>query len=353
MHLLNIRSIVSLLIIAGMVSVTGGCKRERLYGYRPPNYFPVTRDDLHTVKAFDSGKVWTAGSFSGLYHSGDKGASWKAQKSGTDDLAQLCEMDFIDEQHGWVVGSFGIILYTEDGGKTWTSQDSKTGNLLLNIDFVDEKHGWVVGEKSTLLRTRDGGASWDLQSDERGSVYNSVCFLNTQTGWIVGDYGTILHTTDGGDNWEKQECKDIIPVLEEDEWWAAVPSLFDVTFVDANKGLICGIDGIILITEDGGANWKKVPTDTRLAIYAITIKGTKAWAVGEKGNYLVSSDAGYNWKQVTGLIKTRKWLRNISFSSDKNGWVVGGMGTVMKTADGGDSWEMVSGQSYDIRSVWD
>lgn len=350
---MNIRSVLCLFIIASMVSVIGGCKRERLYGYRPPNYFPVTRDDLHTIIAFDSGKVWTAGSFSGVFHTADGGDSWKPQESGVDDLAQLCKVDFVDEQHGWVVGSFGTIIHTEDGGNTWKSQDSKTGNLLLNVDFVDSQHGWVVGEKSTLLRTQDGGASWDLKYDEMGSVYNSVSFLDTQTGWIVGDYGTILHTTDGGENWEKQECKDIIPVLDEDDWWAAIPSLFDVTFVDANKGLICGIDGIILITEDGGAHWKKVPTNTRLAIYAITTKGKRAWAVGEKGNYLVSSDAGYSWKQVTGVIKTRKWMRGISFSSDTHGWIVGGMGTVLKTADGGDSWEMISGQSYDIRSLWD
>jgi photosystem II stability/assembly factor-like uncharacterized protein len=184
-------------------------------------------------------------------------------------------------------------------------------------------------------------------------VYNGVYFLDTQTGWIVGDYGTILHTTDGGESWSKKECKDIIPVLDEDEWWAPVPSLFDITFVDSKKGLICGINGIILVTEDGGSNWKKVPTDTKLAIYTIAAKGKRAWAIGEKGNYLVSSDGGFSWKVVTGLIKTRKWLRGISFSSADHGWIAGGMGTVMKTVDGGDNWEMVSGQSYDVRSVWD
>jgi photosystem II stability/assembly factor-like uncharacterized protein len=108
-----------------------------------------------------------------------------------------------------------------------------------------------------------------------------------------------------------------------------------------------------LVTEDGGLNWKKVPTGTKLAIYTIAAKGKRGWAIGEKGNYLVSSDGGFNWKVVTGLIKTRKWLRGISFSSADQGWIAGGMGTVMKTVDGGDSWEMISGQSYEIRSVWD
>lgn len=355
MHFLRIRSIACLFILmVGMVSAIGGCRRERLYGFRPPNYFKVSRDDLHSIKVVDSEKIWVVGSFGGIYHTSDGGDTWETQESGINDLTQLCKVEFVDDQHGWSVGSFGTIIHTEDGGKTWTAQDSKTGNLLLNVDFVDRRHGWIVGEKSTLLHTRDGGASWELQYDEMGTVYSSVFFLDTKTGWIVGDYGTILHTTDGGESWDKQECKDIIPVLDEDDWWEPVPPLFDVTFVDAKKGLICGMDGIILLTRDAGLNWRKVSdTGYKLAIYAIAAKGKMAWAVGEKGDYLVSHDEGLHWKTVTGVIKTRKWLRDISFASDAHGWIAGGMGTVLKTADGGDSWEMVSGQSYDIRSVWD
>jgi len=339
--------------MVGMVSVTGGCKRERLYGYRPPNYFPVSRDDIHSVMAVDSEKIWGVGSFAGIYHSSDGGESWETQKSGVNDLTQLCKVEFVDDQHGWTVGSFGTIIHTADGGKTWTVQNSKTDNLLLNVDFVDTQHGWIVGEGSTLLRTKDGGANWEIEYDARGPVYNSVCFIDKQTGWIVGDYGTILHTTDGGESWGKQECKDIIPVLDEDEWWEPVPSLFEVTFEDSKKGLISGINGIILLTEDGGLNWRQVPTGTRLAIYSVTAKGKSAWAIGEKGNYLISHDGGYSWNVVTGVIKTRKWLRGISFSSANHGWIGGGMGTVLKTVDGGENWEMLSGQSYDIRSVWD
>ena len=355
MSFLRIRFTLFLLMFTVSMASTGGCKREKLYGYRPPNYFPVTRDDIHSVVALDSQKIWAIGSFAGIYHSPDGGASWEPQESGLDDLTQLCKADFVDDQYGWIVGSFGTILHTEDGGKTWNTQDSTTGNLLLNVDFIDRQHGWAVGEKATILRTRDGGATWTLQFDEMGPVYNGVQFLDQQTGWIVGDYGTILHTTDGGESWTTQECQDIIPVLDEEDLlaWEPIPVLFDVAFVNKQKGLACGIDGLILVTEDGGLNWKKISTPLKLAIYALAVNDNKVWAIGEKGNYLVSTDGGYTWKTITDVIKTRKWLRGISFSSATSGWVVGGMGTVVKTTDGGDSWEMVSGQSYDIRSVWD
>lgn len=342
-----------LFLVLVLTAATEGCKREKLYGYRPPNYFKVTRDDLQSIAAVDARRIWAVGSFSGIYHTADGGTSWADQKSGVVDLAQLCKVDFVDDHYGWIVGSYGIIINTPDGGSTWTTQESKTDNLLLHVDFVNREHGWVVGEKSTILQTRDGGATWQLDYDEQGIVYNSVCFLDSQTGWIVGDYGTILHTTDGGSSWTKQECQDIIPKLEENEWWEPVPSLFDVTFVDAKKGLICGINGVILMTDDAGLHWRKISTGTTLAIYAIASRDKKCWAVGEKGNYLVSDDGGLNWKAATGVIKTRKWLRDISFSSSSHGWITGGMGTVLKTVDGGETWEMISGQSYDIRSLWD
>ena len=355
MSFLRIRFMLFLLMLTVSMAGTGGCKREKLYGYRPPNYFPVTRDDLHSIATLDNQKIWAIGSFAGIYHSADGGATWKPQKSGVDDLAQLCKVDFVDDQHGWIVGSFGIILHTGDGGKTWNSQDSTTDHLLLNVDFVDRQHGWIVGEKATILRTRDGGATWELQFDEMGPVYNGVQFFDQQTGWIVGDYGTILHTTDGGENWTTQECQDIIPVLDEEDAlaWEPVPVLFDVAIVNKQKILISGIDGLIVMTEDGGLNWKKISTPSKLAIYALAAHDNTVWAIGEKGNYLVSTDGGHTWKTITDVIKTRKWLRGISFASATNGWIAGGMGTVVKTTDGGNSWEMISGQSYEVRSAWD
>ena len=40
------------------------------------------------------------------------------------DDARLCDVWFVDPQHGWAVGDQGVILHTDDGGQHWSPQVS-------------------------------------------------------------------------------------------------------------------------------------------------------------------------------------------------------------------------------------
>jgi photosystem II stability/assembly factor-like uncharacterized protein len=82
--------------------------------------------------------------------------------------------------------------------------------------------------------------------------------------------------------------------------------------------------------------------------YSIEILGHGAWAVGKAGNYILSRDGGKTFQFIEGVIKTRFWLHDVSFSSSKVGWVVGARGAVAKTEDGGETWKMLSGLTYDV-----
>ena len=127
-----------------------------------------------------------------------------------------------------------------------------------------------------------------------------------------------------------------------------MPALYEVYFEDEDKGWIVGMDGIILKTENGGKLWRKLETDFDTPLYSIAIKGKKGWIVGKEGYYLISEDGGETWEVKDDVIKTRFWLRDVSFSDENNGWVVGARGTVARSTDGGKSWELISGMSYDM-----
>lgn len=332
-------------LIAGLL--IWGCQRQgpRKTGRRN-NPFRVTSDDLLGVKAVGAEEAWVVGSFGNIFHTSDGGLNWQKQNSTGEQ--QLCEVEFVDSRNGWIVGSNGTIIHTSDGGKTWIRQNSQTERLLLNVDFVDPLQGWVVGEQGTLLRTRDGGTTWEDHSIAYGPVLNGVSFVDNKSGWIVGDYGTILFTSDGGTTWEEQKCRDIVPVIRPDEWEQPLPMLFDVCFIDSNRGWIAGIEGVILITEDGGRYWRKLPTHTSGKVYSIVVSGKMGVAVGGKGTYLYSGDAGLTWTLSVDAVKTRRWLRDVDLFDNKAGWIVGAMGTLIKTVDGGEHWEMVSGRSYEL-----
>lgn len=333
------------IIVLSTGLILGSCQRRSSRRFRGPNYYRVTSDNLHSVVAVDAKQAWVIGSFGAIFYTSDGGKTWKSQDSKGEE--QLCKGYFVDAQNGWIIGSNGTILHTEDGGKTWLPQKSPTKLLLLNAHFIDTKNGWIVGEQGTILHTLDGGKTWEDRGIEHGPVLNGVSFADLNNGWIVGDYGTILHTEDGGNTWGEQDCQDIVPVIEKWEWGKPLPALFDVDFIDENRGWIAGIEGIILFTEDRGKHWKKLETNTKMAIYAVEVKGNRGWAIGDKGTYLLSKDGGLSWKLMVDAIKTRKWLRDVSFFDEGIGWTVGARGTVVKTEDGGEHWEMLSGRSYE------
>jgi photosystem II stability/assembly factor-like uncharacterized protein len=152
---------------------------------------------------------------------------------------------------------------------------------------------------------------------------------------------------DGGRTWIQQECKELVPVVSEEEWEIQAPTLFSIYFETPSRGFAAGLDSSILITEDGGEHWKNFGTKTDLALYAITVNGDNGCAVGSKGAYYYSRDSGKTWTKDEKSLNTNFWMRDVSFSDPLNGWVVGSMGTIIHTIDGGINWVTVSGITID------
>lgn len=306
----------------------------------------ITSENVHGCMTPDDKNVWICGNYGMIYHGTDNGTAWKweAQESGVKNL--LFDGTFINTQKGWIAGLLGTILHTEDGGKTWVKQTTNTDKHLFNVKFVDEMNGWAAGDGNAILHTTDGGKTWEKQAEETDKILNEIKMIDRENGWIVGEQGIILHTTDGGKTWntvipKSFERKDIT-----DEYENPRPALFAIAATDKNNVWLAGIDGTLLKTTDGGANWQQCAVDTKLAIYSVCIHDGKGWAIGDKGLYLMSSDGGATWKTVDDTIKTKQWLREIQFTSPTNGWAVGSGGTVVHTVDGGKTWEFLSGLSY-------
>ena len=340
-------------LVLGLVCVLcSGCKPG---GGRPnfamPQIHMITGENLHSVVAFNAKEVLVCGNFGVMYHTSTGGETlkdWEPLESGAGDML-LCEATFVNRDRGWVVGIKGTIIHTVDGGKKWDRQESGTEKNLFAVSFADANNGWAAGEYGTIIHTADGGKTWEFQSKNIDKMLNGVFFVDNQRGWVVGEFGTILYTPDGGKNWETQRCEDIETVVGMDSYdWKPAPSLFKVHFEDENRGWIVGMDGLILKTEDRGNKWRKLETNCKVPLYSIDIKGQRGWAVGSRGNYLLSQDGGETWAVKDGVIKTRFWLKDVSFVDESNGWIVGASGAVAHSNDGGISWKLVSGMSYDI-----
>jgi photosystem II stability/assembly factor-like uncharacterized protein len=109
-------------------------------------------------------------------------------------------------------------------------------------------------------------------------------------------------------------------------WQNPLPTgtdLHAVSFVDAQRGCIAGLDGRILRTTDGGAIWTAGNVPGVHSLYGLShINGETAYAVGAGGTILKTADGGATWSRLSsggGSI-----LRAVSFpAGDNTGYVVG------------------------------
>ncbi|MCP4717512.1 MAG: hypothetical protein GY868_20515 [Deltaproteobacteria bacterium] len=335
---------VAAVTLSGCLSLGIGCSKSN-QEFEAPDIKMITPENVHGVIAPDDNHIWLTGNYGTIFYSPDGGVSWARQESGVKESI-IIDGSFINSTTGWLAGLNGTVLYTTNSGEIWTRQNTETDKHLLGICFVDKKHGWAIGEWNTVLRTLDGGTTWQRMTEETDKILNNIVFINPTTGWLVGERGLIRHTSDGGITWQDQKPKKFERASFEEELRNPAPSLFCITFTDKNTGWVCGIDGTIGRTTNGGKTWSILDSPTDQTLYTVFVRDAQGWIVGDKGAYLVSVDGGQTWDLKEDVIKTRLKLRDVFFSSPRKGWVVGASGTVVNTTDGGGTWEFCSGFSY-------
>ncbi len=339
---------IKMFLIPTVLVLVLGCDRFDRSKIQMPAFNFVTRENLHSIARVDKQHIWVSGNYGTILYSADGGKTWEKQVSGIAEELLGC-ISFVNPQEGWAAGVRGTIVHTADGGKTWAVQPSGIEQDIHDIFFLDTHYGWAVGESGTVLHTDDGGRRWKRQREPEDKYFNDVFFVDRKTGWIAGEFGTILHTADGGLTWQPQECSDLAAVFKDAEWDRPLPALYGMCFIDENRGWIVGMDGVILRTENGGKIWSLEKPVSDKPLYSIIMRGAQGWAVGNDGFYLMTENGGDTWSVKDQALKTRFWLRAVSFQDDKRGLIVGAQGTIALTDDGGFSWKLISGYSYDMK----
>jgi photosystem II stability/assembly factor-like uncharacterized protein len=212
---------------------------------------------------------------------------------------------------------------------------------FYGVQILD-RQVWVVGYYGTILHSKDKGLTWEIQPSPTRSSLFQVRFLNGEKGWISGSYGTLLYTADGGNNWSAQPT-------------GTIEHLFGLTSVNEQTGWAVGSRGTILHTRDGGRSWINSSLSEDLALSSVAfVNSTKGWIVGEFGVIFQTQNGGRNW------IKQKSPVE-VSFVSGESrnlfallleaetGWAFGLDGVVLKTR-GGSRWEIVRQKKDSVSS---
>jgi photosystem II stability/assembly factor-like uncharacterized protein len=186
--------------------------------------------------------------------------------------------------------------------------------------------------------------AWEAIEIGTDAEFEDICFVDERTGWMVGDNpfaggGILGWTQNGGKTWSYRSG------LVQDESGVMRYSLNAVHFSDPLHGCMAGDGGKILVTVDGGENWRQVRygRGTSDHIFGLhLIDDREGWAVG-LGGVLHTPDGGETWTSVGPQERTYVDVqgRAIHFVDRENGWVAGLHAGLWRTHDAGSSWTRV------------
>lgn len=176
--------------------------------------------------------------------------------------------------------------------------------------------------------------TWSQQANSNKSALLDVYFVNQDTGYVCGYNGTILKTVNGGTDWVAQIS-------------GVTDALNGIQFIDEKIGYasggfkFSGTNYTLVKTTNGGDTWTNVPVatsksgggiwflsaDTGFCAYADTLYGESVIAKTVNG--------GASWDVVC---TATGWVSFFYFTDSKNGYATVNNGSVLKTTDGGKTW---------------
>lgn len=167
-------------------------------------------------------------------------------------------------------------------------------------------------------------AQWVQQTSGVSSSFADVQFLNTNIGWVCGANGTILKTTNGGINWESQNS-------------GVTETLYDLHAVDANIVYCVGIFETILKTTNGGNTWIIIRGNVNPGkfFYGLNfVNANTGWICGSGQCVLRTTNGGDTFD--SSFVPTTFY--DVYFKDNLNGLLAGQTGSLYKSTNGGINW---------------
>jgi hypothetical protein len=170
--------------------------------------------------------------------------------------------------------------------KVWYYQGG--GVRLSEMHWSDKYHGWT-SDDGYVWRTTDAGESWAAY--ECNGRAQNVVFTDANTGFICGRDGFIAETEDGGLTWTEVDIPDYVEDLN------------SLSFADPLNGITAGSNGFYCITGDGGNTWERSRIPGAYDILSVFYLGGVIWAAASEYGSTVcqlyrSTDRGETWDDL-------------------------------------------------------
>ena len=226
----------------------------------------------------------------------------------------------------------GSDFLLRDCGGAATVKTKVSIGYIDKMIFADEGTGWFVvrGQLVKVRITEDGSAFHLTVAKGMPDVRIQDGIFIDKFGWLCGAEGTILKTKDGGTTWVRQQSGTDVDLKE-------------IKFFNSREGWVRGSgykDGktvsVVLITRDGGDSWISLDQAIGIALAPIYLTSLTQGCGIDDDSAIVCTNNLSDWQVTYSDKSTRATKSAMFFLNPKLGWVVGD--SIWHTGDGGNTW---------------
>lgn len=230
---------------------------------------------------------------------------------------------------GGVIFDRATVLHSSDGGYTWAAASyPSAGKAMFGFGVSPIGGMYMCGVDGTILHSLDTGRSWSVGRILNWEHYVGAAFPTADTGVFVS---TVLQRQGS-----IVQVDTAFNIIKEDTFYFGINNIY---MVNAAVGYVVGY-GAVLKTTDHRRTWvyQDVHGDN---FTAMDIHGDEIWLCGSNGSIYHTTNGGDNWERLrngNSLAIPRYMLRAILFTDSQHGWAAGDDGLMIYTPDGGHNW---------------
>lgn len=299
------------------------CKKDLLHWQKVVQVNSNTTSNLDNIRFINDSVCIIAGGIkyerSEVLRSQDGGYTWTSNVNPAAPKEML-GMGISTNGNIYLCGIDGIVLHSSDSGKNWAF--ARIDNWLANVggNFPTPDTGIFVNtilqRQCTITRVDSNFKIIDEQTYLFG--VNNIYMVNADEGYVVG-YGTVMKTNDRGNTWNFQDVKG---------------DNFTAMNIHGSEIWMCGANGGVYHTFDGGNKWETLRNGNNLALPRYMLRcilfkdAQHGWACGDNGVILYSNDGGSHWMEYDRF--TTNTLRSMTFCPNGDLLVTGDNGTLYR-----------------------
>ncbi len=206
-------------------------------------------------------------------------------------------------------GDAGLIMRSNTSGISWQELNFP-GEDFKSISFAGNKILTGTGSGKLFIFSTNDSLSL-LYSFSPQFTISSIFFINSAKGFLCGSNGFIYKTDNGGINWSLINSG------------IGSVNLNSILFITETNGFAAGNGGRIFFTSDAGLNWISETSNTQSDILKLLHINNTTFACGKSG-LLLSGSSG--WSVID--TKTKSDIRSMAVSSDNIVHICGGGGFI-------------------------